>query len=176
MKKAYIALGSNIQPRLNYLEQAIKQLAEHDEIIIKDQSSVYETDPVGFVEQEQFLNMVIEIETDLDPIPLLNVCQSIERILGRKREIKWGPRTIDLDILVYNQENIETERLILPHPRLHERAFVLIPLAEINPFLYTAHLAQNITQLLARIPAQDKEGVVKWQQTDGVRGSKHFES
>ncbi len=176
MKKVYIALGSNIQPRLTYLDQAIEQLAKHDQIVIKGQSSIYETDPVGFVEQEQFLNMVIEVETDLGPNSLLSICQSIEGNLGRKREVRWGPRTIDLDILVYNQENIETERLILPHPRLHERAFVLIPLAEINPFLYIARLDQNITELLARIPAQDREGVVKWQQTDGVRESKHFGS
>ncbi|SFM50671.1 2-amino-4-hydroxy-6-hydroxymethyldihydropteridinediphosphokinase [Gracilibacillus orientalis] len=176
MKKVYIALGSNIQPRLTYLDQAIEELAKHDKIVINGQSSVYETDPVGFVDQEQFLNMVIEIETDLDPNSLLNVCQTIEQNFGRKREIKWGPRTIDLDILVYDQEDIETERLILPHPRLHERAFVLIPLAEINPFLYIAHVDKNITELLAKIPAQDKEGVVKWQQTNGVRESKRFGS
>ncbi|MGN8648253.1 2-amino-4-hydroxy-6-hydroxymethyldihydropteridine diphosphokinase [Gracilibacillus sp. HCP3S3_G5_1] len=176
MKKVYIALGSNIEPRLTYLNKAIEQLAKHDKIEIKDQSSVYETDPVGLVEQEQFLNMVIEMETDLDPISLLDLCQRIELNLGRKREIKWGPRTIDLDILVYSKENMVTERLILPHPRLHERAFVLIPLAEINSLIYIEQLDQNITELLARIPAQDKEGVVKWQQTDGVNESKHLGS
>jgi 2-amino-4-hydroxy-6-hydroxymethyldihydropteridine diphosphokinase len=176
MKKVYIALGSNIEPRLTYLNKAMEQLAVHDKIEIKDHSSIYETDPVGFVEQDQFLNMVIEVATDLDPNSLLNVCQSIEQNLGRKRGVKWGPRTIDLDILVYNQENIETERLILPHPRLHERAFVLIPLAEINPFLYIAYFDKNITELLASIPAEDKEGVVKWQPIDGVRESKHFGS
>ncbi|MDX8047705.1 2-amino-4-hydroxy-6-hydroxymethyldihydropteridine diphosphokinase [Gracilibacillus sp. S3-1-1] len=176
MNKAYIALGSNIEPRLTYLNKAIDHLANHDKIEVAAESSIYETDPVGYVEQEQFLNMVIEATTELDPIALLDVCQSVESKLGREREIKWGPRTIDLDILLYHQEVFESERLILPHPRLHERAFVLIPLAEINPLLYIEQLRQNITQLLTTIPVQDKEGVVKWQQLDGVNESKRLES
>ncbi len=176
MKEVYIALGSNIQPRINYLDQAIKQLSKHPNVNIIKQSSIYETDPVGPVEQEQFLNIVIEVETDLQPHHLLDVCQKTEWQLGRKREIKWGPRTIDLDILVYNQENIETERLILPHPRLHERAFVLIPLSELNDRLNIVHIDRPVSELLANLPVQDKEGVVIWEQTIGVTESKPFEN
>src|SRR5699024_9592520 len=95
------------------------------------ESSIYETAPVGFIDQADFLNMVIEVETRLSPIELLDVCQEIELRLGRERVIRFGPRTIDLDILLYNQENLETERLSIPHVRMHERAFVLVPLAEI---------------------------------------------
>lgn len=176
MKSVYIALGSNIQPRLNYLDQAMEQLSDNPNVKIIKQSSIYETDPVGPVDQEQFLNMVIEVETDLQPHHLLDVCQTIESQLGRKREIKWGPRTIDLDILVYNQENIVTERLILPHPRLHERAFVLIPLSELNDRLNIVHKDLPVSELLANLPVQDKEGVVIWEQTNGVNASKPFEN
>ncbi|UOQ49489.1 2-amino-4-hydroxy-6-hydroxymethyldihydropteridine diphosphokinase [Gracilibacillus caseinilyticus] len=174
--KAYVALGSNIQPRVSYLNKAIQLLANHDKIQVTHQSPIYETDPVGFVEQGQFLNMVLEIETELEPTLLLDVCQRIERKLGRRREIRWGPRTIDLDILLYDQEEVETERLVLPHPRLQERAFVLIPLADIRPYLYITYFDQTVSELLTTLPVQDKEGVVRWQQTNGVRESKPFEN
>ncbi len=128
------------------------------------------------MEQEQFLNMVIELETDLTSHSLLDFCQEIERELGRKREIKWGPRTIDLDILLYNQESIENERLILPHPRIHERAFVLIPLTELNDHLYISYTNCTAAELLADIPVKDKEGVIIWKQANGVKESKPFES
>ncbi|WP_066185570.1 MULTISPECIES: 2-amino-4-hydroxy-6-hydroxymethyldihydropteridine diphosphokinase [Gracilibacillus] len=176
MNKVYIALGSNIAPRFNYLYRAIDILQQHEDIEVAKQSSVYETDPVGYTDQEQFLNMVIELETTLEPIALLNVCQSIERKLGRKRDIRWGPRTIDLDILLYNQTSIVNDRLVVPHRRLHERAFVLIPLAEIHPSLYIESLEQSISELVGQLPLQDKEGVVKCQPTEGVRESKPFGS
>ncbi|GAE94226.1 2-amino-4-hydroxy-6-hydroxymethyldihydropteridine pyrophosphokinase [Gracilibacillus boraciitolerans JCM 21714] len=178
MNKAYIALGSNIQPRLHYLHQAIDILSDHPNVEVLKQSSIYETEPVGYTEQGQFLNMVLEIITDLEPHLLLDVCQAIERKLGRKRDIRWGPRTIDLDVLDYNQENIETERLRLPHPRLHERAFVLIPLAELSEQLYITDQQCNVSELLKHIPAQDKKGGVnRWKQTiGGVNESKPFGS
>src|SRR5699024_4742896 len=102
--------------------------------IVKE-SSIYETPPVGYTNQGHFLNMFIAVKTSLSAIKLLDVCQCIEQQLGRKREIRFGPRTIDLDILIYNEENIKTDRLIVPHPRMHERAFVLIPLVEIAQHL-----------------------------------------
>lgn len=86
-----------------------------------DISSIYETDPVGYTDQDLFLNMAAAVKTSLSPFELLDLTQRIEKELGRKRDIRWGPRTADLDILLYNRENIETEQLIVPHPRMHER-------------------------------------------------------
>ena len=135
MNIAYLALGTNIEPREEYLDEAIRMLEENTSITIKKKSSIYETAPVGYTDQADFLNMVIEVETSLSSIELLEFCQEVELDLGRKREIRFGPRTIDLDILIYNQENSTIERLIIPHPRMHERAFVLVPLEEIAPNL-----------------------------------------
>lgn len=162
MNIAYIALGSNISPRMIYLQQAVSMLKEQEKITVTKYSDVYETEPVGYTEQGKFLNMAIEMETTLDPAPLLKICQSIERRLGRKREIRWGPRTIDLDILLYNQQNINMEGLSIPHPRLHERAFVLIPLGDIDPELKLPHLNVKVADALSSLPAMEKAGVVKW--------------
>ena len=135
MNESYLSLGSNIGDRLDMLKQAVRMLTEHPSVQVAAISSLYETEPVGFTEQEPFLNMVVHVRTDLPAIELLDLCQAIEQKLQRKRLIRWGPRTIDLDILLYNQDDMETERLIVPHPRMHERAFVLIPLLEVNPSL-----------------------------------------
>lgn len=149
MNVSYLSLGSNMGDRLSLLEQAVIRLAAHPEIEVESISSVYETDPVGFTDQDAFLNIVLEVKTTLIAQDLLTVCQEIEQSLQRERIIRWGPRTIDLDILLFNQDNIETERLAIPHPRMRERAFVLIPLLEIAP------------QFSARFPTED-EGVRLW--------------
>lgn len=133
MNKSYLSLGSNMGDRLGMLREAVRLLKEHPSVEIVKISSLYETDPVGFTEQNAFLNMVVYLQTHLSAFELLEICQDIERKLDRKREIRWGPRTIDLDILLYNQEELETEGLIIPHPRMHERAFVLVPLLELDP-------------------------------------------
>lgn len=133
MNESYLSLGSNMGDRLDMLKQAVGLLTEHPDIHVEQISSLYETEPVGFTEQEPFLNMVIFIKTEISAVALLNTCQEIEQKLNRKRLIRWGPRTIDLDILLYNQDNMKTERLTVPHPRMHERAFVLIPLLELDP-------------------------------------------
>lgn len=133
MTQSYLSLGSNMGDRFEMLRQAVSQLGDHPNINITRISSLYETDPVGYTDQEPFLNMVVQLETELEALALLNVCQEIEQNLHRKRLIRWGPRTIDLDILLYNQGNFETERLTVPHPRMHERAFVIIPMLEVNP-------------------------------------------
>ncbi|MDQ0430893.1 2-amino-4-hydroxy-6-hydroxymethyldihydropteridine diphosphokinase [Planomicrobium stackebrandtii] len=135
MNQSYLSLGSNMGDRFEMLRQAVSQLADHPAITVTRISSLYETDPVGFTDQEPFLNMVVQLETELDAFGLLDVCQEVEQNLNRKRLIRWGPRTIDLDILLYNQEILKTERLIVPHPRMYERAFVVIPLLEVNPNL-----------------------------------------
>lgn len=133
MNQSYLSLGSNMGNRLEMLKQAVSQLSKSPFIIVTRISSLYETDPVGFTEQDPFLNMVVQLETELDAFALLDVCQEIEQNLNRKRLVRWGPRTIDLDILLYNRDNIQNDRLIVPHPRMDERAFVVVPLLEVNP-------------------------------------------
>lgn len=133
MNESYLSLGSNIGDRLHMLKQATELLKQHPEVNVIGISSIYETTPVGMVDQAPFLNMAVHIMTSCSALELLDVCQEIEQKLHRKRLVRWGPRTIDLDILLYNQDNMESERLTIPHPRMYERAFVLIPLMELNP-------------------------------------------
>jgi len=159
MNQAFIALGTNIEPREGYLNQALELLAEDKKMEILNQSSIYQTVPVGYTDQPDFLNMVIEIKTSYMAIDLLNACQEIEQSLGRKRTIRFGPRTIDLDILLYNQENRHSERLIIPHPRMHERAFVLTPLGEISPDLYIPKVGKHVVDLINELSAEEIEDV-----------------
>jgi len=130
---AYLSLGSNIGDRLDYLTQATKLLDEHPDIAVVKISSVYETAAWGLEDQADFYNIALEIETALSPIDLLEVCQKIELELERTRIRHWGPRTIDIDILLYNDVEIREEFLTIPHPYMLERAFVTIPLHEIAP-------------------------------------------
>ncbi|QDP38851.1 2-amino-4-hydroxy-6-hydroxymethyldihydropteridine diphosphokinase [Radiobacillus deserti] len=167
MNIAYIALGSNINPRNRYLEQAVAQLDAVKGIEVVKKSSVYETEPVGYTDQNQFLNMVVKVKTSKRPSQLLEACQQIEKNLGRKREIRWGPRTVDLDILLYNEESIKMKQLEVPHPRMHERAFVLIPLAELEGHLNIPNQNKSVSEVLEATSSQDKEGVVKWVQKHG---------
>jgi 2-amino-4-hydroxy-6-hydroxymethyldihydropteridine diphosphokinase len=152
---AFIGLGANVGNRYDNMMSAIKLLTSQPEIKLVNSSSIYETDPVGYEEQDLFLNMVIEIQTAFDALQLLATCMKIELELGRKRKEKWGPRTIDLDILTFNKENIKTEKLIVPHPRMFERAFVMIPLLEIN----------QDSRFSEELP--NKEGVRIWKRKNG---------
>ena len=162
---AFIALGSNIGNRYDNITSAIKLLTSHPDIKLVNYSSIYETDPVGYEDQDLFLNMVIEIQTVLSAMELLDICLKTELDLGRKRKIRWGPRTIDLDILTFNQENIETEKLTVPHPRMVERAFVMAPLVEINPDHRIPGVEKPLNLLLNELP--DKEGVRIWKRKNG---------
>lgn len=159
MNRSIIALGTNIEPREQHLNGALELLAKHKSIEIKKRSSIYQTVPVGYTEQPDFLNMTIEIDTPLEALYLLDVCQEIEQQLGRERTIRYGPRTIDLDIIVYNQEDRESERLILPHPRMHERAFVLVPLMEILPHLLIPKIGKRVVDLMKELSKEDIEDV-----------------
>jgi 2-amino-4-hydroxy-6-hydroxymethyldihydropteridine diphosphokinase len=175
MKQAvYLSLGSNVGDREQYLKKAIKQLSGHPEIELERVSSIYETDPVGYTDQGSFLNLAVEIRTSLTPQTLLRQCLQVEKDLGREREFRWGPRIIDLDILLYNQENIETEELIVPHPRMHERAFVLVPLTELSQTIKHPKFNTSMMALLDEIP--DKEGVRLWKQISGEDVYVHSES
>jgi len=131
VSSVFIGLGSNVGDREENIKKAISNLKNISNIELKNESSLYVTEPVGYIDQRDFLNAVIEIETDLTPHELLKVTKSIEEELKRERKIKWGPRTIDLDILLYNDIRIEESHLNVPHPEIKNRAFVLIPLAEI---------------------------------------------
>ena len=141
----HIALGSNLQDREKNLQKAIEKISNFSNTVKK--SSIYETEPVGYKDQGKFLNQVIEIETELSPRDLIIRLQEIEHKMGRKREVKNGPRTIDLDILFYENEIVESDKLNIPHPRLHERKFVLDPLREIAPDKMHPQLNQTIETL-----------------------------
>ncbi|WP_029452326.1 2-amino-4-hydroxy-6-hydroxymethyldihydropteridine diphosphokinase [Clostridium algidicarnis] len=130
MNKIYLGLGSNIGDTKKNIETAISMLSK--KVNIKDKSSYYETEPVGFKDQPWFLNIVIEGETNLTIEELLNFTQSVESDMKRVKTFLNGPRIIDVDILLYNDANIVSERLSVPHPRMHERAFVMVPLFELS--------------------------------------------
>lgn len=132
MTRAYISLGSNMGDKVASLKQAVELLQAHEHIQVIRVSSIYDTDPVGYEDQDVFMNIVAEVETELTGEELLTVCQSIEQELKRVRVVRWGPRTMDLDIILYGDEVIDTPILTVPHPRMHERAFVLVPLVELN--------------------------------------------
>lgn len=162
MTKAYIALGTNIEPRETHFIKALERLTDSKEVEIKNISSIYETEPVGYTDQADFLNMLVEIETSLEPIQLLDHCQEIENHLGRERLIRFGPRTIDLDILLYGNESMDIERLTIPHPRMHERAFVLVPLVDLDKDLHIPGVDGTVEELLKLLPESDKAGVKSW--------------
>jgi 2-amino-4-hydroxy-6-hydroxymethyldihydropteridine diphosphokinase len=149
---AYIGMGSNMEDRFNYLKQGILLLHKEKNITLTNLSSIYETAPVGYTEQSAFLNMVVEVETTYNPQELLSCLQKIEAACHRERIIRWGPRTLDLDILLYNNEDIKEENLSVPHPRILERAFVLAPLVEIAPsacILGDNHFLSSLTSKLS---------------------------
>ena len=130
--KAYLGVGTNIGDKMKNLQDSIDSLNLLPLTKVTDVSNVYETDPVGYDDQDDFLNIVIEIETELNPDNLLGACLGIESGLGRIRTIKNGPRIIDVDLLLYENETRNTKTLILPHPRMMERNFVLKPLQDLD--------------------------------------------
>lgn len=133
MTDAFLSIGSNMGDRLDHLEMAVHMLHRPEGgILVKAVSPVFETDPVGYLDQDPFLNICVQIETELSPLSLLAVCQDIEQKLHRERKIRWGPRTIDLDILLYGDVTMDTKTLTIPHPRMEERGFVQVPLAYLH--------------------------------------------
>jgi 2-amino-4-hydroxy-6-hydroxymethyldihydropteridine diphosphokinase len=130
---AFLGLGSNLGDRLTHLQEAVDLLHRRPSLRVDAVSSVYETEPVGGPEQGPFLNMAVRVATRRSPRRLLAACFGVEQALGRKRLERWGPRTIDIDILLYGNRAFATRRLTVPHPRLVERPFALIPLLEVAP-------------------------------------------
>lgn len=158
MTIAYIGIGSNLGDRFINLYTSIVLLTEKSDV--EKLSSVYETEPVGFENQPFFLNCAVEISTELNPQELLNELKTIENKMGRINTFRNSPRTIDLDILFYGEQVTETDDLTIPHPRLQERAFVLVPLNEIAPNFIHPVLHKTINQLVSEL-VKIKE-VKKW--------------
>ena len=158
--KAYISLGSNLGDRAGNLLLAVRGMM-HAALSVSCLSSIYETEPVSEVEQPPFLNMVAELGNPLPaPEQVMARLLRIEYALGRTREVKDGPRTIDLDLLLYGDVHSSTQYLMLPHPRLHERRFVLQPLAEIAPRVVHPTLKRTASELLESV--NDKSAVKRW--------------
>ena len=153
MKLIYLALGSNIGDRDANLRAAIQNISTAGIVPLRE-SPIYETEPVGYTDQRWFLNMVVEAETALFPMQLLTRTGKIERALGRVRTVPNGPRTIDIDILLYGNAVVRTPRLEIPHPRIQERRFVLAPLADLAPDMRHPVLHKSVRQLLDAAPPQ----------------------
>ena len=158
MARAFLSLGSNRGDRRSTLEAALRALEVAGDVRIIRRSSLYETAPVGKADQPEFYNLVIEVQTALDPGELLDRCQEVERAFGRVRQERWGPRTLDLDLLLYDRRAVHTERLTVPHPEMLRRRFVLEPLLEIAPdavlpdgALIAPHLAGVADQAVRRL-------------------------
>jgi 2-amino-4-hydroxy-6-hydroxymethyldihydropteridine diphosphokinase len=131
-RRAYFGIGSNLGERLSYLQLAVDQLAVADGVTIVDVSPVYETAPVGGPEQADFLNAVVAVDTALTAHELLGLAQRIEAAAERVRTVRWGPRTLDVDVLLIGDEQVADADLVVPHPRMTERAFVVVPLADLD--------------------------------------------
>ncbi len=162
--EVYLCLGSNVGDRARNLTLGLQGLATLPLTRVAALSSVYETEPLGFKEQPMFLNLVAKVVTGLPPLRLLGMVQDIEERLGRQRTQRWGPRTLDIDILLYDQLVYADAVLTIPHPRFAERRFVLVPLAELAPALQPPHMGgKTVQQLLAE--CQDTSTVRRSSET-----------
>jgi len=162
--RAFIGLGSNLGDREASLRQALEHLAQTPETTVVRASSLYDTEPVGVEDQPHFLNAVAQLETQLTPRQLLWNLMLIERRLGRVRSQRWGPRTIDLDLLLFDDMIIEEDDLQLPHPEMTKRSFVLVPLVELEPLLLHPVTGETMLALLQRLGARPlvKHGSRLW--------------
>ncbi|GAB4542248.1 MAG: 2-amino-4-hydroxy-6-hydroxymethyldihydropteridine diphosphokinase [Anaerolineales bacterium] len=147
----YLALGSNMGDRAAHLKAAAGNLAP--QMLLKAKSPMYETPPWGYTDQDPFLNQVVKVETYLEALPLLKHIKRLEKALGRTPSIQNGPRVIDIDILFFDDAAIDSAPLHVPHPHLHERAFVLVPLADIAPDFVHPTLRQTVKELLRGVDA-----------------------
>jgi 2-amino-4-hydroxy-6-hydroxymethyldihydropteridine diphosphokinase len=161
LKQVYVGIGSNVGEREVTIRKAVDGLAELPQTRLVRLSSLYDSDPVGVLDQPPFLNAVAMLETDLEPRQLLWNLNLIESRLGRVRTERWGPRTIDLDILFYGNLVLDEPDLTLPHPEIANRAFVLIPLNELDPFLPHPRTGRVVSEMLKRLksyPAVRRRG------------------
>jgi len=158
-KTIYLSLGSNVGDRAAHISRAVEALAAAG-VRVTRQSSLYSTEPVDVRTQSWFLNCVLEAETDLMPRQLLRVLREVERSLGRKKLVRRGPRAIDIDLLFYGGSVVRAAELEVPHPRMAERRFVLVPLVELAPMLRHPSLRKTVAELLAETP--DRSCVRRW--------------
>jgi len=153
----YIGIGSNLGDKVSQCEKAISEILTIDRHKLLAKSSLFKTEPVGYTSQDWFVNAVLKIETDLGAPKLLRELKSIESHLGRTETFRWGPRMIDLDILFFDDIEIHTEELQIPHPRIQERQFVLVPLAEIDQNFIHPVLKKTIRELLNDSKKEDQQ-------------------
>ncbi len=151
MNKVYIGLGSNEGDRFKNLQRSLQLLSKDPRIELEKVSSIYETEPVGYKRQNKFLNAVCEVSTSISPYQLLDLLKNIEKKMGRKKTFKWGPRNIDLDILLFDALVIDENGLHIPHKELDKRKFVLLPLCEIAPGVVHPVLKTSIRKLLLNL-------------------------
>jgi len=156
-----VALGANLGDREASLREALRRMAAVPGLVVLRASHMYETDPIGYVDQPTFLNMAAAVGTNLSPDELLRKLLAIEQAMGRVRDIRWGPRTIDLDLLLYEGVQMQTEPLTLPHPRMAERAFVLVPLRDVWPEAPAFPWAEAVTEAARRTA-----GIRRWGEAD----------
>jgi 2-amino-4-hydroxy-6-hydroxymethyldihydropteridine diphosphokinase len=168
-KLIYLSLGSNLGNRAANLDRAMAALPDAGVRVLR-RSSLFDTEPVDFLDQSWFLNCVVEAETSLEPRQLLDELQGIERLLGARKLVPRGPRIIDLDVLFYSTSVIRVEEMEIPHPRMANRRFVLVPMAEIAPEFRHPVLGVSVAELLAA--ARDKSIVRLWQPPDSERAPK----
>jgi 2-amino-4-hydroxy-6-hydroxymethyldihydropteridine diphosphokinase len=157
----YIGIGSNLGDKVEQCEKGISEILRVDRTRLLARSSLFKTQPIGYTSQDWFVNGVIKIETDLEPLDLLQSLKAIESRLGRGETFRWGPRVIDLDILFFDEHEIQTEQLQIPHPLLHERQFVLTPLVEIDRILIHPVLKKTVQELLEDLKEDQGVEIIK---------------
>ncbi len=161
MARCYLGLGSNLGDRAGAVRESVKRLVSEGDIQLNRLSSLYVTRPWGREDQPEFVNAVAEVDTALEPCELLARAKSVESDMGRKQSLRWGPREIDIDVLLYGDDVVDTDSLTIPHPRIEERVFVLVPLLELVPDLVHPLTGSRLAESLDRLK---RRGEVSWEK------------